>query len=108
MRHHAQGLSLTPGGRRVFNEAKRILGDAAALTTIAEDVAKRPGGLLSIGTLSTIAPLLSAKFRKSFEGQYPDANVTLFAGDQVVLFQKGSVYKTYAWISDCGCEAGAG
>ena len=88
VRHHAQGLSLTPGGRRVFNEAKRMLGAAASLKSIAEDVAKRPSGPLSIGVLSTIAPFLSAKFRKSFEGQYPEAKVTLFAGDQVTLLQK--------------------
>ena len=25
VRHHAQGLTLTPGGQRIFNEAKRIL-----------------------------------------------------------------------------------
>lgn len=88
VRHHAQGLSLTPGGRRVYNEAKRILGDAVGLVEIAEDVAKRPGGPLTIGALSTIAPLLSARFRKSFESSYPDADVTLFSGDQVALFHK--------------------
>lgn len=88
VRHHAQGLSLTPGGRRVYNEAKRMLGDAAALNDIAEDVAKRPVGPLSIGALSTIAPLLSARFRKSFEEHYPEANVTLIAGNQTELFQK--------------------
>ncbi len=88
VRHHAQGLSLTPGGRRVFNEAKRILGDAAALNTVAEDVAKKPGGPIAIGALSTIAPLLSAKFRKSFEAKYPAADVSLYTGDQVALFHK--------------------
>lgn len=88
VRHHAQGLSLTPGGRRVYNEAKRILGDAAALSEIAIDVAKRPGGPLALGALSTIAPLLSARFRKSFEQAYPDATVTLYSGDQVALLNK--------------------
>ncbi len=38
VRHHAQGLSLTPGGRRIFNEAKRILDDAAALNGLAGDI----------------------------------------------------------------------
>ena len=88
VRHHAQGLTLTPGGRRVFNEAKRMLADAAALSSIAQDVAQRPGGPLSVGALSTIAPLLSAKFRKSFEHSYPEANVTLLTGDQTALFQQ--------------------
>lgn len=88
VRHHAQGLALTPGGRRVFNEAKRMLADATALSRIAEDVAKRPGGPLSVGALSTLAPLLSAKFRKSFERCFPEAAVALFTGDQATLFQQ--------------------
>ncbi|WP_372835821.1 LysR family transcriptional regulator [Puniceibacterium confluentis] len=88
VRHHAQGLSLTPGGRRVFKEAQRILADAAALSDIADDVAKRPGGAISVGALTTIAPLLSAKYRKSFEAHYPSARVSLFTGDQVALFSR--------------------
>jgi len=87
VRHHAQGLALTPGGRRVFYEAKRMLADAAALNSIAEEVATRPGGPLAVGALSTLAPLLSAKFRKSFEHSFPEANVSLFTGDQTTLFQ---------------------
>lgn len=88
VRHHAQGLSLTPGGRRIFNEAKRILADAVALDSIADDVATRPGGPLSLGAFITIAPLLSARFRKTFEKNFPDAKVTLFTGDQETLFQR--------------------
>ena len=87
VRHHAQGLSLTPGGRRVFNEAKRILGDAAGLNDLAGDITERVRGPISIGALSTIAPLVSARFRRSFEAAYPDARVTLHMGDQVELFR---------------------
>lgn len=87
VRHHAQGLSLTPGGRRVFNEAKRILGDADALTDLASDITDRVHGPISIGALTTIAPLVSARFRRSFETAYPDARVTLHMGDQVALFR---------------------
>ena len=87
VRHHAQGLSLTPGGRRVFNEAKRILGDAAALNDLAKDITDLPHGPISIGALSTIAPLVSARFRRSFEQAFPDAQVTLHTGNQVELLR---------------------
>ena len=87
VRHHAQGLSLTPGGRRVFNEAKRILGDAAALNDLAKDITERPRGPISMGALTTIAPLVSAQFRRSFEQAYPDADVSLHMGDQVELLR---------------------
>lgn len=87
VRHHAQGLSLTPGGRRVFNEAKRILGDAAALNDLANDITALPRGPIAIGALSTIAPLVGARFRRSFEQAYPDAKVTLHTGDQASLLR---------------------
>ena len=86
VRHHAQGLSLTPGGRRIFNEAKRILDDAAALNSLAGDISKKPRGPISIGVLNSVAPLVSAAIRKSFEEHYPDATVTLFEAHQAGLF----------------------
>jgi DNA-binding transcriptional LysR family regulator len=86
VRHHAQGLSLTPGGRRIFNEAKRILDDAAALNDLAGDISSKPRGPISIGVLTTVAPLISAAIRKSFEAKYPDASVTLHEGHQTDLF----------------------
>jgi len=87
VRHHAQGLSLTPGGRRVLNEARRILADAAALNDLANDIGEQPRGPISVGSLTTIAPLVSAPFRRSFEAAYPDAQVTLHTGNQVELFR---------------------
>ncbi len=86
VRHHAQGLSLTPGGQRIFNEAKRILDDAAALNDLAGDISDKPRGPISIGVLTTVAPLISAAIRRSFETKYPDASVTLHEGHQVDLF----------------------
>ncbi|MDW3224915.1 MAG: LysR substrate-binding domain-containing protein [Paracoccaceae bacterium] len=87
VRHHAQGLCLTPGGRRVYNEAKRILADAVALNDLANEINNLPRGSISIGALSTIAPVVSARMRRSFEQAYPDARVTLHMGDQVELFR---------------------
>ncbi len=87
VRHHAQGLALTPGGRRVFNEAKRILDDAAALNDLASDITEKPRGPISIGFLKTVAPMLSASVRRSFECEFPDASVSLRDGHQVDLFR---------------------
>ncbi|MEO1139861.1 MAG: LysR substrate-binding domain-containing protein [Pseudomonadota bacterium] len=87
VRHHAQGLSLTPGGRRVFNEAKRILDDAAALNDLASDITETARGPIAIGALTTVAPLISASLRRSFEAGFPDATVTLREGNQVDLLR---------------------
>jgi DNA-binding transcriptional LysR family regulator len=86
VRHHAQGLSLTPGGRRIFNNAKRILDDAAALNDVAGEISDKPRGPISIGVLTTVAPLISAAIRRSFEAKYPDASVTLHEAHQAELF----------------------
>lgn len=86
VRHHAQGLSLTPGGRRIFNEAKRILDDAAALNDLAGDISNKPRGPIAIGVLTSVAPLVSASIRRSFEAAYPDASVSLFEAHQAGLF----------------------
>jgi DNA-binding transcriptional LysR family regulator len=87
VRHHAQGLSLTPGGRRVFNEAKRILHSANGLNDLASDIVETARGPISIGALSTVAPVISAQLRKSFEANYPDASVTLKVGSQTDLLR---------------------
>ncbi|MEM9332583.1 MAG: LysR substrate-binding domain-containing protein [Pseudomonadota bacterium] len=86
VRHHAQGLSLTPGGRRIYNEARRILEDAAALNDLAKEISDKPRGSLAVGVLNTVAPLISAAIRRSFEDEYPDATVRLHEGHQVELF----------------------
>jgi DNA-binding transcriptional LysR family regulator len=66
-------------------EARRIVDQAAALTDLATEIARRPRGPIAIGALTTIAPLISARLRRSFEEAYPDATVTLRSGDQVEL-----------------------
>ncbi len=87
VRHHAQGLHLTPGGRRMFNAARKILDDALALNDLASDIIERPRGPLSVGVLSTIAPILSASLRRSFQSAYPEASVSQREGTQADLLQ---------------------
>lgn len=86
VRHHAQGLSLTPGGQRLFNATKKILDDAVALNDLAGDISDKPRGPISIGALSSVAPLVSAAFRRSFENTFPHAKVTLHEAHQAHLF----------------------
>ena len=85
IRHHAQGLSLTPGGRRLYNEVKKILDSAIALNGIANDIKSIVRGHISIGVMTTVAPLLSASIHRSFVTQFPDVSVTLREGNQVEL-----------------------
>ena len=87
MRHHAQGLSLTPGGRQFFKAAKTILDNAAALSDITSEVSGEARGPLTFGALSTLAPLVTASVRRSFQAAFPFADVSVREGNQSDLIQ---------------------
>lgn len=85
VRQHAQGLSLTPGGRRVFDEAKRLLEQGRTLYDVTGDIASMAGGPLAVGCFVTLAPSILVSLRRSFEAAYPDARVTQHVADQARL-----------------------
>ncbi|MBL6771738.1 MAG: LysR family transcriptional regulator [Alphaproteobacteria bacterium] len=87
VRHHAQGLSLTPGGRQFFKAAKTILDNAAALSDITSEVSGEARGPLTFGALSTLAPLVTASVRRSFQAAFPFADVSVREGNQSDLIQ---------------------
>jgi DNA-binding transcriptional LysR family regulator len=76
IRQHAQGLSLTPGGRRFFAEAKLLLDSAETLHELASDIAEKPRGPINVGCLVTLAPIVLAALRRSFEAACPEARVS--------------------------------
>ncbi|MFN3262603.1 MAG: LysR substrate-binding domain-containing protein [Pikeienuella sp.] len=87
VRRHAQGLSLTPGGRRLFQEAQRLLEQGRALHDVAGDVASAAGGPLSLGCFVTLAPFLLPALRRSFAALCPEARVGQVEADQARLFE---------------------
>lgn len=88
IRHHARGLALTEGGRRIYSSAQQVLADAAALQDHASDIAEEVRGPLTLGSLITVAPVMSAALRKGFEARFPEARLNLAMGDQATLFQQ--------------------
>ena len=86
VRQHAQGLSLTPGGRQLLAEARRLLKQADALTAVASDIGGAVRGPLAIGCLVTLAPALLPQLRRQFEHAYPDVDVSQRAAHQAELF----------------------
>lgn len=87
IRRHAQGLSLTPGGRRFMKQARLLLDQADALHDLAADITQHPRGPISIGCLVTLAPLIVASLRRSFETVYPEARVSHAEAHQVRLLE---------------------
>ncbi|WP_420546732.1 LysR substrate-binding domain-containing protein [Curvivirga sp.] len=88
VRQHAQGLTLTPGGRRFLQEAKILLEKAEHLHDVASDITESVKGPLSIGCLVTMAPYVMGRLRKSFEGDYPEVWVTQHIDNQANLLSK--------------------
>jgi DNA-binding transcriptional LysR family regulator len=88
VRKHAKGLTLTPGGQRIYNKARHILDSAASLHDLAGEISDIARGPINVGCFVTLAPLISAALRRSFIGEYPDANVNLCEAHHVDLLRK--------------------
>jgi DNA-binding transcriptional LysR family regulator len=86
VRQHAQGLSLTQGGRQMMEQARLVLREAAALNDIAGDIAGKVRGPLSVGCLLTFAQLVLPGLRRGFEAQYPEVRLRQVELNQVELF----------------------
>ncbi len=88
VRHHAQGLSLTPAGERFLQAAKALLQQAEELHSIADQVATTVTGPLHIGTFQTYAPLIIPELCKRFLAQYPEVKLRVVEGDEASLLAK--------------------
>ena len=86
-RQHGQGLTLTSGGRRLFDEARLILERAASLNGLANEIGERVRGPLALGALVTVAPYLSASLKRSFEAEHPEATLELREAHQPELLR---------------------
>ncbi|WP_293573035.1 LysR family transcriptional regulator [Phaeobacter sp.] len=86
VRQHAQGLALTSGGRRVLEQAHRVLAEAHVLTDIASDVSTTARGALTIGCFVTFAQLVLPRLRREFVADFPEIQVNQCEMDQAALF----------------------
>ena len=69
VRHHAQGLTLTSSGRRMFNEAKLFLKQGEELYAIASELNNEIRGNLSLGCMITLAPMLVPQLVNDFTSE---------------------------------------
>ncbi|WP_206530197.1 LysR family transcriptional regulator [Nordella sp. HKS 07] len=85
VRHHAQGLSLTPAGVRFLQAAKTLLDQAEELHNVADEVAGSVSGPLNIGSFRTYAPLIISEVCKGFLDQFPRVKLHVSEGDEASL-----------------------
>jgi DNA-binding transcriptional LysR family regulator len=77
LRHHAQGLSLTPAGQRLLLEARSLLAHADDLQQSARGLADALAGELDVGCFITFASLLMPGLLGAFAARFPDIKVRL-------------------------------
>ena len=85
IRHHAQGLSLTPVGRDVLREAKALVAQAEGLYTLASESGGQVRGPLSLGCMVTLAPMLVPELAHAFTTAFPATRIRYVEGDQEQL-----------------------
>jgi DNA-binding transcriptional LysR family regulator len=75
LRHHAQGLSLTPAGRALLRDAKQLLKQADGLYSAAADTSHPLRGDLSVGWFSTLAPIVMPELVQGFLNAFPQVRI---------------------------------
>lgn len=86
IRRHAQGLSLTQGGARFIESARRVLSEARGLNVLANDITGKVRGPLNVGCLVTFAQIVLPRLRRSFVEAWPEVVFRQFERDQAELF----------------------
>ena len=75
VRHHAQGLSLTPTGRILLREARRLIEQAEGLYAAASEAGDQVRGELAVGCLVTLAPMVLPELTHSFTAAFPQVTI---------------------------------
>lgn len=85
IRHHARGVSLTPAGERVINEARILLKHARDFAQNASEHGTQLKGQIVIGCFHTLAVRFMPALLSRFAQLHPGITVALHEGDQAEL-----------------------
>jgi DNA-binding transcriptional LysR family regulator len=87
IRHHAQGVSLTPGGARFYKKAGELLRMAREFEQNALADNDVVAGQIDIGCFETVAPLYLPRLIAGFNALYPGVEIRIRDGEQQELVQ---------------------
>lgn len=71
VRHHAQGLSLTPSGKQLLARAKQLLREAEGLERFAVSLGEEIAGELRLVAFPTFAPVFLPQLMRRYADAYP-------------------------------------
>lgn len=82
IRHHAQGVSLTPGGRRFYEKAKELLRLSHEFEQNSLADSEQTSGKITIACFESVAPLYIPRLIAGFKKIYPKIEIQLYDGEQ--------------------------
>jgi len=82
VRHHARGVSLTPAGERLLQDARGLLRYAGELQQNVRDASDTASGQLELACFATVAPVFMPALLTDFSEQYPGIDIRLHEGNQ--------------------------
>lgn len=85
VRRRAHGVTLTPAGRKIADQAQRVLLEADRLTELPDDVQVR--GTVHLGCYTTLAPSELPDLLGEFGRRFPESTVQLIEAGQDRLTQ---------------------
>ncbi|ASJ73915.1 LysR substrate-binding domain-containing protein [Granulosicoccus antarcticus] len=88
IRRHAQGLILTPAGKRIARESKLVLRQADALYSVAGELRNSVSGSLSIGCMVTLAPMIIPELSQAFTSTHSDVELTIVENTHEQLIEQ--------------------
>jgi DNA-binding transcriptional LysR family regulator len=105
IRHHAQGISPTAEGRQFFDKARALLRDAEDLERFASELTADLRGILHLGCLITLAPLVMPRLGKAFRERHAAVSVEMVEAGQAELvsgLQSGQLSVALTYDLDLG------
>ncbi|AVR03421.1 LysR family transcriptional regulator [Pluralibacter gergoviae] len=82
IRHHAQGVSITPSGQRFYEKAKELLQLAWQFEQNSRADNDMVSGTVSVGCFETAAPLYMPRLIAGFKKLYPEITINIYDGEQ--------------------------
>ena len=88
VRHHAQGLSVTPSGAEILKEIRNLLDQAMSLYDVASNAQGSVSGPVRVGCFTTLAAMVAPELCQGFARAHPKAKVTQIEDHQEGLIEK--------------------
>jgi DNA-binding transcriptional LysR family regulator len=88
IRHHAQGVSMTPAGREFLLRARALLRDVEQLERFADELTEGLSGTLDLGCLVTVAPLVMPQLCGPFLRDHPEAQIEMTEAGQSEIVER--------------------